>query len=207
MSAIHTLYKQLCRSRLVITLLCTVLFGNGGFVHASNEVMVSLSALYDIMPPEASVYKETPEKFFVVNINNPQDHTLTIYLTMKLEKISGDKFVMEQKVSAMPQSPMFAITLPASTSITLSPTQLHNHFRHLGLNHFNITGTLLGNVMSNNFGLLPEGDYMATLTAYEYKAGEKVVEKTKEALSDPKLSTTHFKICYSVKAPELHVPL
>lgn len=207
MSAIHTLYKQLCRSRLVITLLCTVLFGNGGFVHASNEVMVSLSALYDIMPPEASVYKETPEKFFVVNINNPQDHTLTIYLTMKLEKISGEKFVMEQKVSAMPQSPMFAITLPASTSITLSPTQLHNHFRHLGLNHFNITGTLLGNVMSSNFGLLPEGDYMATLTAYEYKAGEKVVEKTKEALSDPKLSTTHFKICYSVKAPVLQVPL
>lgn len=206
MSAIHNLYKQLCHTWLVIILLCAAPFGGGGLVHASNEVMVSLSALYDIMPPEASVYKETPEKFFVVNINNPQDHTLTVYLTLKLEKITGEKFVMEQKVSAKPQSPMYAITLPASTSITLSSTQLHNHFRHLALGHFNITGTLLGNVMSSNFGLLPEGDYMATLTAYEYDPKEKVNEKTKEAISDPKLSTTRFKICYSVKAPELHVP-
>ncbi|MBQ7684601.1 MAG: hypothetical protein IJT48_08940, partial [Bacteroidaceae bacterium] len=207
MSAIHSLYKQFCHTWRVITLLCTALFGTGGLAHAANEVMVSLSALYDIMPPEASVYKETPEKFFVVNINNPQDHTLTVYLTMRLEKLTGEKFIMEQKVSAKPQSPMFAITLPASTSITLTPTQLHNHFRHLSLGHFNITGTLLGNVMSSNFGLLPEGDYMATLTAYEYNPNEKVNEKTKEAISDPKLSTTQFKICYTVKAPELQVPL
>ncbi|MCR5819962.1 MAG: hypothetical protein K6F94_03295 [Bacteroidaceae bacterium] len=207
MSAIHTLYKQLSHIWLTITLMCTALFGMGSLVQASNEVMVSLSAIYDIMPPEASVYKETPEKYFVVNINNPQDHTLTIYLTMKLEKLTGEKFIMEQKVSAKPTSPMFAITLPASTSITLTSTQLHNHFRHLGLGHFNITGSLLGNVMSSNFGLLPEGDYMATLTAYEYNASEQIVEKTKEAISDPKLSTTQFKICYSVKAPELQVPL
>ena len=152
MSAIHTLYKQLSHIWLTITLMCTALFGMGSLVQASNEVMVSLSAIYDIMPPEASVYKETPEKYFVVNINNPQDHTLTIYLTMKLEKLTGEKFIMEQKVSAKPTSPMFAITLPASTSITLTSTQLHNHFRHLGLGHFNITGSLLGNVMSSNFG-------------------------------------------------------
>ena len=135
MSAIHTLYKQLSHIWLTITLMCTALFGMGSLVQASNEVMVSLSAIYDIMPPEASVYKETPEKYFVVNINNPQDHTLTIYLTMKLEKLTGEKFIMEQKVSAKPTSPMFAITLPASTSITLTSTQLHNHFRHLGLSH------------------------------------------------------------------------
>ena len=207
MSAIHTLYKQFCHTCQVITLLGAALFGAGSVAHADNEVMVSVSSLYDIMPPEASVYKETPEKFFVVNINNPQDHILTVYLTMKLEKISGDKFVMEQKVSAMPQSQMFAITLPASTSVTLSSTQLHNHFRHLTLSHFNITGSLLGNVMSGNFGLLPEGDYKATLTAYEYVAGQKVVEKTKNAISDPALSSTTFKICYTVKAPELRVPL
>ena len=90
MSAIHSLYKQLRHTWRVIILLCTALFGTGGFAHAANEVMVSLSALYDIMPPDASVYKETPEKFFVVNINNPQDHTLTIYLTLKLEKLSGE---------------------------------------------------------------------------------------------------------------------
>ncbi len=207
MSAIHTLYKQFCHKWLVITLLCTTLFGASVSVHADNEVMVSLSSLYDIMPPEASVYKETPEKFFVVNINNPQDHILTIYLTLKLEKMTGEKFIMEQKVSAMPKNPMFAITLPASTSITLTNDQLHNHFRHLALKDFNITGTLLGDVMSNSFGLLPEGDYMATLTAYPYLPGEKVNEKTKEAISDPKLSTTHFKICYTVKAPELKVPM
>lgn len=207
MSAIHTLYKQFCHKWLVITLLCTTLFGASVSVHADNEVMVSLSSLYDIMPPEASVYKETPEKFFVVNINNPQDHILTIYLTLKLEKMTGEKFIMEQKVSAMPKNPMFAITLPASTSITLTNDQLHNHFRHLALKDFNITGTLLGDVMSNSFGLLPEGDYMATLTAYPYLPGEKVNEKTKEAISDPKLSTTRFKICYTVKAPELKVPM
>lgn len=207
MSAIHTLYKQFCHTWLVITLLCTALFAPSGLVHAANEVMVSLSSLYDIMPPEASVYKETPEKFFVVNINNPQDHTLTIYLTLKLEKQTGEKFIMEQKVSAMPKSPMFALTLPASTSVTLTSAQLHNHFRHLTLGNFNITGSLLGDVMSNSFGLLPEGDYMATLTAYEYIPGEQVNEKTKQAISDPKLSTTHFKICYSVKAPELRVPM
>ena len=207
MSAIHTLYKQLRHTWLVITLLCTALFGTGGFVHAANEVMVSLSALYDIMPPEASVYKETPEKYFVVNINNPQDHTLTIYLTLKLEKQTGEKFIMEQKVASKPTSSMFAITLQPSTSVTLTSTQLHNHFRHLAMKDFNVTGSLLGNVMSSNFGLLPEGDYMATLTAYEYDPNEKINEKTKEAISDPKLSTTRFKICYSVKAPELQVPL
>ena len=157
MSAIHTLYKQFCHKWLVITLLCTAVFGTSGPIHAADEVMVSLSSLYDIMPPEASVYKETPEKFFVVNINNPQDHTLPIYLTLKLEKLTGEKFVMEQKVSAKPKSPMFAITLPASTSVTLTSDQLHNHFRHLNLGDFNITGSLLGDVMSNSFGLLPEG--------------------------------------------------
>ena len=91
MSAIHILHKQLSRTWLVITLLCTALFGTGSLAHASNEVMVSVSALYDIMPPDASVYKETPEKFFVVNINNPQDHTLTVYLTLKLEKLTGEQ--------------------------------------------------------------------------------------------------------------------
>ncbi len=206
MSAIHTLRKQLSHMWLVITLLCTALFGTGTLVHAGNEVMVSLSALYDIMPPEASVYKESPEKYFVVNINNPQDHNLDIYLTLKLEKLTGEKFIMEQKVSAKPQSPKFAITLPASTAVTLTSVQLHDHFRHLALGDFNVTGSLLGDVMSSNFGLLPEGDYMATLTAYEYDPNEKVNEKTKPSLSDPKLSTTRFKICYSVKAPELRVP-
>ncbi len=206
MSALHTFYKQFSRASLVVTLLCTALFGTSLRAVASNEVMVSLSSLYDIMPPEASVYKETPEKFFVVNINNPQDHNMIVYLTMKIEKVSGEKFIMEQKVTARPQ-PMFAIALPPSTSVTLTSTQLHNHFRHLSLGNFNITGTLLGNVMSNNFGLLPEGDYKATLTAYEYIPGEVIVEKTKEAISDPSLSTTYFKICYSVKAPVLQVPM
>ena len=59
MSAIHTLYKQLSHIWLTITLMCTALFGMGRLVQASNEVMVSLSAIYDIMPPEASVYSRT----------------------------------------------------------------------------------------------------------------------------------------------------
>ena len=77
-------------------------------------------------------------------------------------------------------------------------------FNHVPANEISATPGLFDNYSNGSFGLLPEGQYEAKLTAYRWASPRLA---TPVVVSSPAGGVAHFTVCYKAQAPQFLTPV
>lgn len=98
-----------------------------------------------------------------------------------------------------PRQPI--VIAPGSTR-QLTLVEIKQLFNHIPSNEISTTPGLFDDYANGSFGLLPEGDYTAHLTAYKWDP----TLATPVVVSNPISGTCNFTICYKAQAPQFITP-
>ncbi|MBQ8938383.1 MAG: hypothetical protein IJ066_11835, partial [Bacteroidaceae bacterium] len=169
-------------------------------LHA-QEVVVTVTTVQEILPPQLMLYVVNPSDYFNITLSNNTDVDQNVYLVMQLEQVVP---ASELSISVPPQrQPKLPIIVPASGARQLSPAEIRGLFNHVPLSEISAPLDLFDNYMNGSFGLLPEGDYRVSLTAYRWD-----LNRTEPlVVSAPAGGSAFFKICYQAQAPAFLTPL
>ena len=167
----------------------------------AQDIAVTVTSIQQILPPQVAMYIDNPGKYFNITLSNSTQEAQNVYLAMNLEQTlpaSGLQVIVPPK--RMPQQP---IVVPAGGVHTLTMVEMKTMFNHLPKNEVQMTEGLFDNYMNGTFGLLPEGQYMAQITAYKWdpNLSQPLV------LSNPKGGVCNFTVCYKAQAPQWLTPM
>ena len=167
----------------------------------AQEVIVQPSPVQQVLPPQVMLYIDNPGRYFNVQVVNRSQKTQNIYFGLRVEQlIPSSGLYVEVPVDRMPQR---AITLAAGQTRQLTMVELKTLFNHVVKSEVKASSGLIGKFDNGSFGLLPEGTYRATLTAYEWNPAM----ATPRALSNPQAGRCIFQVCYKAQAPQFQNPI
>ncbi len=170
------------------------------FAHA-QDVTITLTPVQQILPPQVLLYVSNPGKYFNVSVTNNTQTTQNIYMGLQLEQRFPDSGLsVSTPAIRQPRQP---ITIAPGITRQLTLVEIKTMFNHIPSNEISTTPGLFDNYLNGSFGLLPEGDYIAHLTAYKWdpSLANPVV------LSNPNSGVCYFKVCYKAQAPQFLMPM
>ena len=175
--------------------------GAAGYLHA-QEVIVTVTPVQGVLPPQAGEYFDNPGKFFTVKLVNTTDEPQFVHMGMHVDMLYPDQEVMMATPSNghIPREP---IMLAPQQSKLLNPIEMKNLFRHFSIDELGIRADLFNEGQEGVYGLLPEGQYEMYMQAYKWNPE---LTQTVE-LSKPDDGRCLFSICYKAQAPQILTPV
>ena len=168
---------------------------------AAQEVTVNVMPIQRILPPQVMLYINNPGNYFNVQLINNSQVTQNVYIAMTVEQIhpSSGLYVM---VPAKRQ-PQMPFTLAPGQVRQLTMVELKNMFNHVVKSEVQTTPGLFDSYTDGTFGLLPEGQYEAKLTAYKWDPAL----ANPVPVSNPVSGKCQFTVCYKAQAPQFILPM
>ena len=166
----------------------------------AQEVSLTVTPVYQVLPPQAGLYLDNPGKFFTIRITNNTDEQQLLHLGMHLDMRFPDEQVMLiTPTTTIPRQP---IVLAPRQSKMLNPVEMKQLFVHFRFNEIYIRDGLFMDAERGIFGLLPEGTYQLYMQAYRWDPDL----MSPQQLNLPDNGGCQFDICYSAQAPQFLTP-
>jgi len=182
----------------ILLAVLALLSGNLGII--AQDVTVTLTSVQQVLPPQALLYMSDPGKYFNITLINNTPTVQDVYLAMDLEQtMPQNGLSVSTPARRQPQQPY---TLSAGQVRQLTLVEMKNLFNHVPKNEIIASPGLFDNTSTSSFGLLPEGQYKAKITAYRWN---KTITNPL-AVSGPTDGECYFTICYKAQAPEFLTP-
>ena len=174
---------------------------------AAQNVTVTVTPVQQILPPQAMLYMSNPDRYFTITLINNTQAVQNVYLGLSMEQTMPTSGL---SLSTPPnRQPQKAIVLPPNQPVTLDVVAMKNLFNHIPKNEIRTSPGLISDYENGAFGLLPEGQYKAQITAYKWDP----LLQNPVILSSPTGGICNFTICYKGQAPavphsgnERHLP-
>ena len=167
----------------------------------AQDVIVTVTPVQNVLPPQVLLYISDPGKYFNITLTNTSAVEQNVYLAMQLEQTlpaSGLSIVTPPK-----RQPSKPFTIPAGGTKTLSMVEIKTLFNHVPASEIKATPGLFDSYSDGSFGLLPEGEYEARLTAYRWASPQLTVPAV---VSSPTGGIARFSVCYKAQAPSFLTP-
>lgn len=166
----------------------------------AQDVTITVTPVQRILPPQALLYVSNPGKYFNVSLTNNTQVTQNVYMGMQLSQVFPESGLsISTPATRQPRQPI--VIAPGSTR-QLSLVEIKQLFNHIPSNEISTTPGLFDDYANGSFGLLPEGDYTAHLTAYKWDP----TLANPVVVSNPISGTCNFTICYKAQAPQFITP-
>lgn len=168
---------------------------------AAQEVTVNVMPVQRILPPQVMLYINNPGNYFNVQLINNSQVTQNVYIAMRVEQIlpsTGLHVIVPAK--RQPQTPF---TVAPGQVRQLTMVELKNMFNHVVKSEVQTTPGLFDSYTDGTFGLLPEGQYEACLTAYKWDPAL----ANPVPVSNPMTGKCQFTVCYKAQAPQFILPM
>lgn len=185
-------------SRLILNLLLVLLIP---VTVVAQDVIVTVTPVQEILPPQALLYVSNPGQFFNVSLTNTSSQPQDVYLAMQVQQVNPSTGL--SIITPSGRQPDKPITIPANGVRQLDMIELKTLFNHVPASEISATPGLFDDYNNGSFALLPEGQYQVRLTAYRW-ANPKLSNPV--AVSNPVTGTAHFTVCYKAQAPEFLLP-
>ena len=185
--------------RRYLTILLFALFALSAV--RAEEVIVTVSPLRPILPPQVMLYISNPGQYFTISVQNTSDEPQAIYFGAEIRQLtptSDMEIIVPGKT--MPRVP---IEVPAKGTKLMNAAEMRTMFNHVQMNDVIMPQDLFSNVTSNSFGNLPEGNYEIIILAYKWDPHL----KSPVLISNPTLGKALFTVCYQGRAPEWIMPV
>ena len=199
----NKIYTYIGKERARVKLFTFLLFYLFTFTSAvAQEVIVTVTPVQEVLPPQVLLYINDPGKYFNISLTNTSQHQQDVYLTLQIEQVmpaSG----LHINTPTKRQSPR-PFSIPANGTLQLTMTEIKTLFNHVPSNEISATPGLFENYMNGSFGLLPEGEYEAKLTAYRWSSPQLAAPVV---VSSPTGGTARFTVCYKAQAPTFLSPV
>ena len=168
-----------------------------------DAVTIQVRPLQRVLPPQIGRYLADPGRFFSITLINNTAEEQLVHIGAQVEQITPDRLTWvstDHKNNHIPREPL---VLAPRQHKTLNSIEAKNLFRHLTSDDYYIYEGATANPGDSSFGLLNEGDYELSLTAYRWNP-----ELTSPVVvSDPRSSSAFFTVCYKAQAPTFTEPL
>lgn len=169
---------------------------------AAQDVIVTVTPVQDVLPPQLMLYISDPGKYFNVTLTNTSQQQQDVYLALQIQQtMPASGLKVSTPTYRQPQKPFI---IPANGTRTLTMQEIKTMFNHVPSNEISATDGLFESYTNGTFGLLPEGQYEAKLTAYRWsspKLANPVV------VSSPTSGIARFTVCYKAQAPQFISPV
>ena len=167
---------------------------------AAQNVTVTVTPVQQILPPQAMLYMSNPDRYFTITLINNTQAVQNVYLGLSMEQTMPTSGL---SLSTPPnRQPQKAIVLPPNQPVTLDVVAMKNLFNHIPKNEIRTSPGLISDYENGAFGLLPEGQYKAQITAYKWDP----LLQNPVILSSPTGGICNFTICYKGQAPQFLTP-
>ena len=167
----------------------------------AEDVTVTVTTVQQVLPPQVMLYVTNPSDYFNITLSNTGSADANVYLVMQVEQISpASELAVSTPAERQPKLP---IIVPAGGSRQLAPAEIKGLFNHIPLSEISAPENLFNNYGNGTFSLLPEGDYMVHMTAYQWNPDA----STPFVVSSPDGGVAYFKICYLAQPPKFLTPL
>ena len=165
----------------------------------AQEVIVTVRPTRNPLPPQVLPYLDNPGRYFNVSVNNTSDYPQQIFFGLEIEQTLPGDFKLHTSIQKQPHRPL---VIPPQSNLVLNQAQLRDLFKQLDMNDISLSKGSIDDFTKGIIGLMPEGEYMGTMTAYRWDPAV----TTPEAVSNPMTGSCSFSICYSAAAPEITQP-
>ncbi len=167
---------------------------------AAQDVIVTVTPVQQILPPQVMLYMSNPERYFTITLINNGKSAQNVYLGLSVEQtMPASGLSLSTPPRRQPQKP---IVLQPSQPLTLDMVAMKNLFNHIPKNEIRATQGLISDYENGAFGLLPEGQYKAHITAYKWDP----MLQNPVLLSSNTGGICNFTVCYKGQAPEFLTP-
>ena len=171
-------------------------------VALAQDVIVTVTPVQKVLPPQVMNYIENPGKYFNVQLINNGPTAVNVFFGMRVEQIhpsSGLRVVVP--FNRQPQKPI--TVAPGGRPRVLTMVELKTLFNHVVKSEIETTSGLFDSNSNGSFGLLPEGLYEVQLTAYEWNPSAAEPRKLSNAMT----GNCQFTVCYKAQAPVFQLPM
>lgn len=189
-------HKALCDWKSALLLFAFALLQSLTFLRAQS-VMVNVTPVQPILPPQVLLYVSDPGKFFNIQLSNNSGTAVPVHLQMEIEHVNpslGLRVITPTNVQ--PPKPFI---VPANGTYQLNQIEMNALFDHIPSDMIQAPQGLFDDVTGGSFGLLPEGQYRARVVAYKWADPQYEVPVV---ASNPASGTCLFTVCYKAQAPE-----
>lgn len=167
----------------------------------AQDVTITVTPIQKILPPQVLLYVSNPGKYFNISITNNTQNTQNIYMGLQLEqRFPSSGLAVSTPANRIPRQP---ISIGPNSTRQLSLVEVKTLFNHIPSNEISTTPGLFDDYLNGSFGLLPEGDYVAHLTAYRWDPAL----ANPVVVSNPNSGTCYFTVCYKAQAPSFITPM
>ena len=187
---------------ITMTVLLPSLQGGDGGRLLAQEVTVMVSPVQQVLPPQAGQYVDNPGRFFTIQLFNNTDEQQLVHLGLQIEQRFPDKVLWVSTNVEKLHIPRQPIVLQPNQHKALNSIEMRHLFDHFDLNDIYIRDGRHLSITDNDFGLMPEGEYEAFVTAYKWDPELTVPVP----VSAPNSGNTIFNICYEAEAPKFLSP-
>lgn len=171
-------------------------------IAVAQEVIVNVTPVQSVLPPQALLYVSDPGKYFNITLTNTSSQAQNVYLALSVHQVTPSNTVNVITPSNYP--PKTPFTVPANGTKTLTTLEMKTMFNHIPASQIKTSAGLFDNYQNGSFGLLPEGDYEAQITAYRW-SNPKL--ETPVVVSNPTGGKGYFTVCYKAQAPQFLLPV
>ena len=186
---------------LLFYILPSIQGGAGGGSLYAQDVMVSVTPVSPVLPPQAGQYFSNPGQFFNIKLMNNSDDIQLIHMGMHVNML----FPEQEMVLATPANghiPREPIIIGPHQAKILNPIEMKNLFRHLTFDEIGMREDIFMSDANGVVGLLPEGQFEVYMQAYKWDP-----ELTQPVqLNRPEDGHCTFSICYKAQAPTFLSP-
>jgi hypothetical protein len=167
---------------------------------AAQDVIVTVTPVQQILPPQVMLYMSNPERYFTITLINNGKSAQNVYLGLSVEQtMPASGLSLSTPPRRQPQKP---IVLQPNQPVTLDMVAMKNLFNHVPKNEIRATQGLISDYENGAFGLLPEGQYKAQITAYKWDP----MLQNPVVLSSSTGGICQFTVCYRGQAPQFLTP-
>ena len=172
------------------------------FTLAAQEVMVTVTPVQQVLPPQVFLYITDPGTYFNITLMNLTDEVQDVYLGFQLEQQNPASGL---SITTPPRrQPAKPFTIPAKGTYQLSLVEMKEMFNHIPKNEIQAPDDLFTGYANGSFGLLPEGLYSAHVTAYKW---HQPAYATPQVACSAQDGQCFFNICYKAQSPRFLTPI
>ncbi len=174
----------------------------GGSALFAQEVIVTVTPVQQVLPPQVLLYINDPGKYFNVVLTNTSQQQQDVYLTLQIEQVlPASGLHISTPTKRQPSKPF---SIPANGTRQLTMTEIKTLFNHVPSSEISATPGLFDSYLDGSFGLLPEGQYEARLTAYRWASPQLAAPVV---VSSTTTGAARFTVCYKAQAPTFLSPI
>lgn len=167
----------------------------------AQDVIVTITPAQPVLPPQVLLYVADPGKFFNITLMNTTQEVQQVYLGLQLEQTTpASDLAISTPPNRQPEKPF---VIQPNATYQLTTVEMTKLFDHIPSSEIQCPADLFTNYQNGSFGLLPEGQYTAKVTAYKWNMPQYA---TPVVASNPEGGWCMFTVCYKAQAPTFLTP-